>query len=75
MSLPIPSAAWDALQDFLRDRKSGQVVFEVRDGAVVACRVQQSIRLEPCAATPMNAGMEFKARMGWIPSSGRDNHT
>lgn len=58
MSPFLPPQIWDALREFMAEGKSGQVIFEVREGAVVACRVTQSIRVPSCA----NAGMEYKVR-------------
>lgn len=60
MSLPLPPEVWDPLQRFLSDGKSGQVILEIREGTIVACKVSQSIRVS--SAAPLNSDLEYKAQ-------------
>ncbi len=61
MSLTVPSPVWEALRGFLEDGRSGQFVLEVREGQIVACSMNQKIRVE--SNQSINAGMEFKSAL------------
>jgi hypothetical protein len=45
-TVPIPANLWQKLSQFLADGASGQVILDVKDGQVEACRLTEFVRAE-----------------------------